>query len=519
VTSTSTSTSGITSTAGPRIFKGWRRERYGWFAGLTGGQLIAVCVAGLPLLLAVGQGRWAAAGVLLPVVAAVIILVAVPVRGRPAARWLLDATAFGWARWAGWSWWRSAAATGAATAQELKELDLPGVLAGLAVHDGPPMGPGMVRVCVVHDSVARRWSATARCAHPGLGTADEATRAAFADGLGALLRTQAGTDDTSWVSLLVRTVPDDGAERAAWLADHTIDDPPPAAARAGAAIEAAIRAGGMRHELFVTVAVAESPRLRRAAHEAGGGAAGRARILYRHLADIEQRLRGLGCTQVTWLNTETLAEAIRTGYHPADTAILEAARQQARRGHPTVTGVPPGAAGPAHALPAARVYTHDAYTTVAYAVLLPELGTTVGALARLLTPSVAGERRCVALHYQPLPAARAAKLVERDVWVADTAREVKVRKGFRVSRAERRRSAETASHEQQITAGHTLVRVAGAAAVTVPAGWDVEDHAAGFEAAARAGRYRLVRLDLAQDTGFVAAVLPLGIGLPDRSHR
>jgi hypothetical protein len=242
-------------------------------------------------------------------------------------------------------------------------------------------------------------------------------------------------------------------------------------------------------------------------------------VLYRHVADLEQRLRGLGCTRVSWLDSEELAGAVRTGYHPADTAILEAARQRARRGHPTATGVAAGAAGPAHAIAAARAYTHDAYTTVSYALLLPELGTSVGALARLLTPTVAGERRCVALHYQPLSPSRAARQVEHDVWVADTAHEVQVRKGFRVSRAQRRRAAETAGHEQQITAGHTLVRVAGAAAVTVPAGWDVEDHAAGIEAAARAGRYRLLRLDLAHDTGFVAAVLPLGIGLPDRSQR
>jgi hypothetical protein len=29
-----------------------------------------------------------------------------------------------------------------------------------------------------------------------------------------------------------------------------------------------------------------------------------------------------------------------------------------------------------------------------------------------------------------------------------------------------------------------------------------------------AGRFELLRLDLAQDAGFVAAVLPVGVGLP-----
>jgi len=50
-----------------------------------------------------------------------------------------------------------------------------------------------------------------------------------------------------------------------------------------------------------------------------------------------------------------------------------------------------------------------------------------------------------------------------------------------------------------------MVRVAAAVAITVPAQRDVEDHAAALEASARACGYALLRLDLAQDSGFVAA--------------
>jgi hypothetical protein len=41
----------------------------------------------------------------------------------------------------------------------------------------------------------------------------------------------------------------------------------------------------------------------------------------------------------------------------------------------------------------------------------------------------------------------------------------------------------------------------------------VEDHAAWLENDA-AGRVRLLRLELAQDSAFVSAALPVGIGLP-----
>jgi hypothetical protein len=58
-----------------------------------------------------------------------------------------------------------------------------------------------------------------------------------------------------------------------------------------------------------------------------------------------------------------------------------------------------------------------------------------------------------------------------------------------------------------------MVRFTVAASVTVPAGWNLEDHAARLENDA-SGRFRLLRLELAQDAAFVSAALPVGIGLP-----
>jgi|GEM_PF-3782893 hypothetical protein len=61
--------------------------------------------------------------------------------------------------------------------------------------------------------------------------------------------------------------------------------------------------------------------------------------------------------------------------------------------------------------------------------------------------------------------------------------------------------------------------VAGVAAVTVPSHWNVENPAASLEAASRACGFGLLRLDLAQDAGFDAACLPLGVGLRSRESR
>ena len=500
------------------LYSGWRREKFGPFAGLSGRQAGALALSWLPPLAAVGRDNWGAALQLGTVSVLVTMLVAVPIRRRPAVNWLWDCALFAAGRALGWSGFRARAATGAGSQARLDEPDLPGVAAVLRFHDGPPLGL-TPSVCVLQDPRAGRWSATAAIAHPGLGNADPATRALYAAQLGGMLAAAAATEEICRISVQIRTVPDDGAERAAWVADHRSRNAPAAVVAASDQLESLMASTAVRHEVFVTVAVAEST-IRRAAREAGGGVEGRARVLYRHLQEVEQRLRGLGATNVSWLSTQELATAIRTGYNPGDAVALQRAQQEATRGRLTVLGPRLGAAGPSGALPPSpRAYTHDASTTVSYALLLPELATRVGSLARMLAVSRSGERRTLTLHYEPIPMSRAGRQVEHDAWAAEISADLRTKRGFRVGRTQRRRAQEIAAHEQQLAAGHTMVRVAGVAAVTVPSHWNVEDHAAALEAASRACGYRLLRLDLAQDVGFVAACLPLGVGLSSRESR
>jgi hypothetical protein len=500
------------------LYSGWRREKFGPFAGLSGRQAGAIALSWLPPLAAVGRNHWSAALQLGTVSVLVTILVVAPIRRRPAAKWLWDALLFAVGRALGWSQFQARAATGAGTAARLDEPDLPGVAATLRFHDGPILG-ATPSVCVVQDPGAGRWSATAAISHPGLGNADAAMRELYAAQLGGMLAAAAATEEIARISIQIRTVPDDGAERAAWVADHRNPRAPAAVIAATDQLESLMASTAVRHEVFVTVAVAES-KIRRAAKEAGGGVEGRARVLYRHLQEVEQRLRGLGVTNVWWLSTQELAAAIRTGYNPGDAVALQRARQEATRGRLTVLGPRIGAAGPSAALPPSpRAYTHDASTTVSYALLLPELATRVGSLARMLAVSRSGERRTLTLHYEPIPVARAGRQVERDLWASEISQDMRTKRGFRVGRKERRRARETSGHEQQLAAGHTMVRVAGVAAVTVPSHWNVEDHAAALEAASRACGYGLLRLDLAQDVGFVAACLPIGVGLASRESR
>lgn len=505
--------------AGAATYEGWRRERLGAFAGLTGGQVALVALFVLPVLVAMGRSAWSQVFQLLPLSVAGTVLVAVPVRGRPAFRWLVDVGLFHLGTATRWSAWRSRAATGAATTGDLARPDLPGVIAGLRTHDGPPFGPGQAPVCMVQDPRAGRWSATARVTHAGVAAADEAQRDSYANALGGLLAAAADTGVLAGLSLLIRTVPDDGAERAAWVADHEVDDVPQVVTSAARGLESSVVAASVRHEVFLTVSVSEA-KVRRAARDAGGGATGRARVLYRYLGDMEYGLRAVGASDVQWLDAAELATAIRTGYNLADGAGIARATHAHRQAPDVSTGTMIGAAGPAAAPPAqARSYSHDAFTTVSYALLLPKRPTTVGALSRVLAPATVGERRCLALHYEPLPAGRADRQIDRDTWAAEMAVDIKSKRGFRVPRRDQKRLVDVAEQESQLARGHSLVRVAGAAAVTVATGNGVDDAAASFEGSARAAGYQLLRLDLAQDSGFVAAVLPLGVGLPRRGDR
>lgn len=507
--------------AGAIRYGDWSKDRQGWLFGLSGGACVTVLLAGLPVLLAMGAHRWLFALVWVPVWALVAAGVCLPVRGRPAARWVLDAALRAAGSAAGWSAWQSRAATG--MLGDPGEADLPGVLAGIRTHDGPPFGALLLRPAVVQDSSAQTWAAVARICHPGIGLAEQAVRERMAAGLAELLEGAASAELVSVVAVQIRTVPDDGAERAAWQARHVRAGAPPLALQVTAELGGAMVQAGVRHEAFLTVVVPET-RIAKQAKEAGGGVDGRARVLYGVLAELEVRLLGaVGCSSVSWLDTPALAAAIRTGFAPGDRAALVQAQLAAGAGAAAGSGpgrageLPMAAAGPSCApAPERRHYTHDAWSTATCTVLLPEQGAVMGALAPVFAPSTAGERRSVTEFYEPVARQQADKQVGRESMSAGTAAEMRARMGFRSRAAHRRDEQRVHSADVRLAAGRSLVRVAIAAAVTVPSQWSITDYGRRLEASVRGAGFVPLRLDLAQDSGFAAACIPLGIGLPRR---
>lgn len=474
--------------------------------GLTVPQTVICLVVAAPVLLGVSAGRYRVALGLAAAALAVIALVVVPVRGRPAFRWLAHLVAHQIGVLTSWSTFQSQAATG--FPGPAGEPDLPGVLSRVEFLDGPPFRAGG-RMCLIHDTGDGRWAATARLTHTGVGMLSATECDALANRLGTLLLSIGHRDVVDRLSLLVRTVPDDGTEYEVWRAAHLSPDAPDLAIRAARELDRAIGSVAVRHEMFLTVSGTETA-LRRPAQAAGGGTSGRALALYRALDGIEDAIKALNVRTVTWLSSPQLAESIRTGFNPAAAAQLERATLTGSE----ATGLPFSLAGPAHAPPPnPRSYVHDGFTTVSYSLLMPESGTVFGSLAPLLAVKTAGERRSVALHYEVLGAARSSRAVQSQRFRTTVINDYKAKKGFSASATDERAGTGARAQERAVAAGHAMVRFAATAAVTVPSHWSVEDHAARLEHDA-AGRFRMLRLELAQDSGFVTACLPLGIGLP-----
>lgn len=501
---------------------GWRNERIGILGVLGWPQLAFLGLAALPPLIAVQQGAWARAGAWLAVWVVLALIVVVPIHERPAWRWFTHGVLHLAGRATQAAQWEAAAAVQPLSREQAGQLDLPGTLQGFKVFDGPPYAAGaMRRLCVLKDPDSA-WVMVAKVQHPGLSLTDPDAGDRWADALGDLLSAVSrGNSLPHRVSIYVRTVPDDGAERSAWLEKHSPTvvggvPIPEQVLKDTAAVEQSVLSASVGHEIYVALRFREDE-ISGQAKGSGRGVAGRMAVMYRSLPEITSLLTGCGAESVTWMTKGEVAAAVRTGFNPAALQSIQVARAAAAQGHEAFTDVHPVAAGPSAApSPNARFYAHDNYRSAAYSLILPELGTTVGSLGPLLTPGARGERRSLALHYEPFDDKAATKAAESDSANASLAEDLKKRRGFKVGARQTRLRQQTTSQEKILAAGHTLTRVTGIAVVTVPASQPLETHTALLEASARRRKFELMRLDLAQPIGFISGCIPVGVGMPAR---
>lgn len=499
------------------VYSDYSRDRIGWFFGLTGAQVAVLGAAVLPVFFAVNRQDWSLAGSLILAWAAVFVLVAVPIRGRSATGWLLAWSAFTLARVTGWSRFRSRASAG--KTRDLDEVDLPGVLSGVVIHDGPPSGPAQARVAIIQDHAAHTWAVTAAIVHPGVGMADQHQRAGYGAGLADLLDGCVRTELIDEVLFVVRTVPDDAAERLLWSERHRRPEAPAVAVAISDQLTAGLAAASVRTEAFVTIVVPEA-RLSREAREFGRGIDARARVLLQLMGEVEAQLRsGFGATSVAWLTSPELAMVVRTGFASTERAgIIEA--QAAAAANPAVeASVPWAQAGPGVAQANGRHYVHDAWLSTSSTLKLPDRGAALGALAPVLVPSEPGERRSLLVAFPLLAQTRADRQTANAEWTADMADAVRAKAGVRSRARERAERARAHGLDDKLASGHALTRPYAVATVTVPRPGPVSEAGRRLDASIRRAGFAPLRLDLSHDLGFAVSTIPLGASLTRRADR
>lgn len=509
------------------------RDRQGWLFGLTGPQFFLVMAAGVPTWAAMAIGKWIALLGLVPLWAVVGILICLPIRGWSAFQWIgvifrhLAGAAFGWSRF------QSKAAAGeldmgdgeneqnggeddGADKGKAGEADLPGVLAGIQIHDGPPTTGQSARPAIIQNRATRTWAATAHIVHPGIGMSDEADRFRMGAGLTEMFEAATAANQIDLIALQVRTIPDDGTERDEWVRVNAREDEPEVSSRVSGQLEQMTAGAAVRREAFVTVVVREDV-ISKDAKRAGRGMTGRARILYSVLAEVEARLTGsIGCTRVHWLDTSELAVAIRTGFEPGDAPALADAAIHHSVDPSIAAGIPVAAAGPTNASTAMRSYRHGEWESTSSTILLPRKGARMGALARVLVPSLPGERRSMTVFYRPVPQQAADRSTGRAQMSAQMAATIRAKVGKDERAKDRHSVGQLHERDEKLEMGRSLVKVSAAVSITVPAGWNVQDFGRRLDASIRICGFTPLPLDGAHDSAFAVSAIPLGAGLPKK---
>ncbi len=493
------------------IYSDYSRARIGWFFGLSGPQLALVSLTVLPVAAAVSRQAWPTAGLLAGLWVVLVAVTVTPVRGRSATGWAVTMVRFAFGALSGWTRFRARATTGRAT--PLDTVDLPGALAGVQIHEGPPHGPTHTRVAIIQNHAEATWALTARIVHPGLGLCETQDRDAYGHGLAQLLDLATRTELVSEVILMVRTVGEDGAERHEWITRHRAPDGPPAARAVNDDVHAAVTSASVRTEAYLTVVVPES-RLGKAARESGGGLTGRARVLYGTATELEAHARsGLGATSVDWLTSPALAVACRTGFAPGDRAGIIAALADQHSDVSVNADVPWAMAGPSGADPAPRHYSHDAWNSISATIKLPVKGAAMGALAPVLTTRHAGERRCLMVCFPVVAPGRAGRQSASSEWAADLGETLRSKARVKQSTTTGDETAKVRRIESKLARGAALTHPYAVVTVTVPKTTRVAEAGRALDASIRRAGFAPLRLDLAHDAAFAASVIPLGTGL------
>lgn len=496
------------------IYDAYRRDRSGWFLGISGTQAATLALAAIPALIALSRGALLNLLLLAMLWLLIAVVTLVRMHGRTTVGWLTAFAAFSLGSVASWTTFRSRAARGEGT--DIEDPDLPGCLAGIEIHDGPPVGPAQSRIAIIQNHAAKTWAVTAAVTHLGIGMAEALERDLYATGLTDLVEQASRGELIEEIQLIVRTVPDDGAERDLWKSGHRCGRVP-FSERVNDDLTTWLTQASVRTEAFITLVITER-RIAKPARESGGGITGRARVLYAAMGEVEAQLCAtMGLGQVSWLTSPELAVVCRTGFAPGDRATIIEALERAAHDPRVNATVPWAQAGPAAARPSGRWFAHDAWWSISSTVVLPERGAVMGALAPILTPADAGERRSFLVCLPISSARKAARVSASQEWKNDMGQGIRERIKRRASAKTTHDEAKSRAFEAKIATGGALIRPYAIATVTVGQNDSIIEYGRLLDSAIRRSGFAPLRLDLSHDIAMCASTIPLGISLATSS--
>jgi hypothetical protein len=139
----------------------------------------------------------------------------------------------------------------------------------------------------------------------------------------------------------------------------------------------------------------------------------------------------------------------------------------------------------------------------------------MGALAPVLTPGGAGERRSFLVAYPILQQTVADRRTATSEWAADLGEELRHKAKIKQRARSRHETAKARGVDAKLARGSALTRPYAVCTV-VPKTDRIAEYGRRLDASVRRAGFAPLRLDLAHDVGVAVSTVPLGVSLTGR---
>lgn len=479
-----------------RTYGGWRKKTSIGLFGLGFGSTMFV-LASVVVLMVVGTFAPSVAGYLLPVFAAAVAIMIIPIQGGSMAGFVSARARWWWARFRGQTRYRSGVMV-----EHPHAFQLPGVLAPVTLLSAEDGRGG--RFGIAWNRRTGHMTATIQVVPNSVWLAESGEVDGWVANWHEWLAGLGHAPWVRWVAVTVQTAPDPGADLQHSVKSALAENSPEQARKI--MTDLVVEAPSVSARVETRVSVTFDPRLfptnpkdrLEAVTEVGT-----------YLNSLESSLTGCGISVRGRATPQELVTMVRTAYDPDSSPMMQRSLMAEPEGIKTDDW---SEATPVNAESFTDRYEHEGATSVSW--VWQEAPRTVvhsDVLARVLAPTRWMKR--TTLLFRPWPAASAAKVLEAQSSAAQYKSELSRRIRHQVSARDRQdesRALQAANEESQ---GSGLVQMSMYVTASVLDSEQVDRVAAQTESDAEASRIRLRRAWGSQDVAF-AASLPLGVCPP-----